>query len=162
MYRLLWYRAELFLCYGSRLRVLLMIIENLSLAEVKALLIEQNLWNSYVITPTQDDWYVHTSPDGLDQQVSDPEAGVCAKFWIQYFTKSNQFALNISFFTTLDGAPVGSNEFIRLIPEAVKPYQYYNSEKIRWVCENDMYVKVKPTKCPFNLYPNILTITPIG
>ncbi len=136
-----------------------MIIENLSLTEVKDFLITQDLWNKYTTSLNQQ-WYIHTTPAGLNTQNSYAKEPVCAKFWVQYFPISNQFALNVNFFATLDGAPIGSQDFIRLVPSAVKPYEYYNSEKIRWVLENYMYVKVKPEVCPFNLYPNILTITP--
>lgn len=138
-----------------------MIVENLSLTELKDFLVTQDLWNKYT-TSLNPQWYNHTTPNGLDAQNSYTKELVCAKFWIQYFEKADQFALNVNFFANVDGAPIGPQDFIRLVPSAVKPYEYYNSEKIRWVLENDMYVKVKPDSCTFNLYPNILTITPIG
>lgn len=139
-----------------------MIVENLSLTEVKELLTSQSLWNKYTITPDSDQWYIHTTPNGLDAQNSYEKEKVCAKFWIQYFPKANAFALNVNFFANVDGAPIGSTDFKRLVPKAVLPYEYYNSEKISWIYneETGIYNKVKPINCCFNLYPNILTIIP--
>jgi hypothetical protein len=107
-------------------------------------------------------WSIYTTPEGVDAQTSYETENVCAKLWIQYFPRINQFGLHINFFANIDGAPIEVEDFIRLVPTAMKQYEYYNSEKIRWVYENDTYIKVTPTDCPFGSYPNILTITPIG
>jgi hypothetical protein len=135
-----------------------MIIENISLSELKDFLISQNLSQKYTAS-NQEQWYRHTTPEGMDAQNSYEKKDVCAKFWIQYFPLSNQFALNVNFFANIDGAPIGPQDFIRLIPEATRPYEYYNSEKIQWKYQDGIYLKIKPDICPFNLYPNILTIT---
>jgi hypothetical protein len=137
-------------------------IENFSLSELKNFLGEQSISQNYVCLPIPSYLSIYTTVEGMDMQNSYEKYEVCAKFWIQYFPLSSQFALNVNFFANIDGAPIGSQDFIRLIPTAVKQYEYYNSEKIRWVYETDMYVKVIPTGCPLGAYPNILTITPIG
>jgi hypothetical protein len=138
------------------------IIENFNLSELKAWLTDSNLYEKYSCTPTKEYFFIYTTPGGMDAQNSYRNDEVCAKFWIQYFPKANAFALNVNFFANIDGAPIGSTDFKRLVPQAVLPYEYYNGEKISWIYneETGVYNKVKPVNCCFNLYPNILTIIP--
>ncbi len=140
-----------------------MIIENLSLTQLKDFLVEQNLWTKYTALPRQSEWNVLTSPDGMDIQAKDADAEVCTKFWIQYFPFGNVFALNVNFFANLDGAPINAEDFKQKLPSAVKPYEYYKGLKIRWVYnkEQNIYTKVKPEVCTFNAYPLIDTIIPV-
>ena len=137
------------------------IIENFSLSQLKQFLLDENLNAHYTCNPKEQDFFVYTTPGGMDFQDSYKQKLVEAKFWIQYFPLADSFSLNVNFFAVLDGAPIGANDFIEKVPNAVRPYEYYNGQKIRWLRSGELYVKETPINCPFNAYPGIDTILPV-
>lgn len=140
------------------------IIERLSLTELKEFLVSQDLSNKYT---TEDDsiFKRFTTPEGMDLQSSYADMSVEAKMWIQYFPKANQFAFNINFFATIDGAPLNSEDFLRYVPDATKLVNYVNGLKIQWIMnDNGVYVKHMPEVVTINVpskIDNIYTKTQI-
>lgn len=127
------------------------IIERLSLTELKEFLISQDLCNRYT---AQDDeiFKRFTTPEGMDLQNSYAGLPVETKLWIQYFSRANQFALNVNFFATIDGAPINPEDFLRLIPSATKVVDYVNGLKIRWIQdESGVYKKQMPEVVTINV-----------
>lgn len=137
------------------------IVENFNLTELKEFLTSQSLDTTYTCSPRPQDFYIYTTPNGMDYQSSYSHYEVGAKFWIQYFPLADTFSLNVNFFATLDGSAIGEDDFIEKVPTAIKPYEYYNSPKIQWVRQNEIYIKQIPENCPFNVYPNIQSIVEI-
>lgn len=135
------------------------IIENFTLQELKDFLATANLNTKYTCTPYPNYFSLLTTANGMDEQDSYRKSEVEAKFWIQYFPIADIFSFNINLFATLDGAPISCVDFLSKLPSATGQYEYYNSPKITWVRQGEVYVKDTPPHCPLGAFPQINEIS---